>query len=612
MTEDVTILFEIDTGRDGFSLPGDDYTARLASFSGDRGFEYNPMFSFKDGAARVKLRNDDQALHGLVNLNQPVRFSAIDKTAEAGQYPYSDAMFNYNVTGTWEIVTTPLALSGTYTRNSSNTSEITFSFIGTGIQFHIFRSSTREEININIDGVDYQVSTYAAALEQYSTGVYQAGAYGVHNVTMTKVSGSYLDLDAVSVYGTRHTLWSGFIDSYERETGASAAFLNLSCADGMTNIRALHPYTELYENKTTAEILTDLFRGYTSPSKQVWLLGRSILGSTTWLGGTSLDIIGDASRTPTLTVFIPGRSQALKEATRVNKNTVEDVASAIEDLLNIDGSVLYLDADGNPHMIVYKGALTTRMYSGTALSLDTGANKSIFRSVALRQIVTEATAKYETKVALYGAVAVDDTGVKLDSGASHTFSIPIKEDVFITGTVFTGKVEAAGSTSVSVALDENNFSVIVTNTSGAENQVSRVSVLTEAYKFTENSFTRSDLSLQSLYGVRPRVITNTAIETELQATSLANRVINYNGRNLDRIKRVVFEKRFIQELLALELADILNLSESSSAVTALPHMITGFDYTWSPNSFKCEMTVEVIEPRMWVLGSSILGTETYL
>lgn len=491
---DVNARFLIDTGRDGFTLPDDDYTAVLAMFEGSRGFDYNPEFSFSEGSAKVKLVNDDGVMNNLIDVGLTVKMQL-----------YNDTL------------------------------------------------------------ADWQ------------------------------------------------TVWSGFIESYERETGASAAFINLKCVDGVYNLKAIDTRNAVFVDQHTLEIVYAMLGDYTNPILPKWVLGQSALGTGTVLGGTLPGIEGSLDKSPLLAVYIPDRASEGKAATRVAQNRITDATSVIADLLNVDGSLLYLTAENNPVVVAYKDGLVAKLQAAPLIDLDTDANKSVFRSVSLRQVVTKVTVEYETaSVVTNGVLGSQETGGDMDPNETKDFDVAVGEGIVVSGTTFTASYISTGSTTNLVTFDGEKFTVSITDTSGVDNNIEDIKVRGDGYLFNKETFERQNDALRARYGLAEKSVTNNAIDSAAQAASLASRVISYNGISLDRIKYFVMSKRFLQGALEFELSDIVKLSETKSDINSLPHIITGFDYKWTPNDCEIQVKAEIFNPRIWILGTSVLGTSTYI
>jgi hypothetical protein len=96
-----------------------------------------------------------------------------------------------------------------YTTNNGDSA--TYTFTGTGISLITETDSDEGNINVQIDGgTATEVSCYSASRESQQA-VYAAGdlSYGAHTLKVTKVSGTYMLVDAVIVSLTTYTQWAG-------------------------------------------------------------------------------------------------------------------------------------------------------------------------------------------------------------------------------------------------------------------------------------------------------------------------------------------------------------------------------------------------------------------
>lgn len=121
----------------------------------------------------------------------------------------SDPRFHY--TGTWSSIGQTLASGGSYRRSSTPGASATVYFRGTRLDWMAVKGLTPGVADVYLDGVKKATINLAAPVSTYQVNVWSTGSLpeGDHMVEIVRssssVSGKYLTLDALDIWGTMRT-----------------------------------------------------------------------------------------------------------------------------------------------------------------------------------------------------------------------------------------------------------------------------------------------------------------------------------------------------------------------------------------------------------------------
>jgi len=410
-------------------------------------------------------------------------------------------------------------------------------------------------------------------------------------------------------------IWAGTITSYQKETGFDAAFLNLTAKDGGFVVsNTLLNMNYIYDvDQTQLYIAKKLLQNYSNPISPSWRLGTGVLGTTTALGGTStITVSGNESLASIIEVYTYQDAIEDTQSTRKNPEKQYDVKKMVEDLLNIDGDILIIDGSGDLTLKTYR-QLVGESVSASSLNLDSGANKSTFRSVDLANVATVIEVSYATKrYDTYHLLASSDGG-KIATGESQEYTLSLAEKATYIGSSVTTSITASGSYTSTTVQDGNRWLVTVTNTSGSELTVSAIKIFGEGYMTEDTTeYVSKDSVLRVDYGTIIRKVNLGCVDSVNLATSLAGRLRSFFAIIRDSIASFTMRKNFITTALTYDVGTVLDLTESKSGITAKPHLITEVQFAWNPQSPEFTFKTIPMSPRAWILGTSLLETATYV
>lgn len=148
-----------------------------------------------------------------------------------GWYEETTPYFEWG--GSWSNSNNAQASNGAFYYSADAGATLSFNFYGTGIALYGVRSTNRGERQICIDSDCDTTDWYDVDTSYFEGVVYDGLDYGLHTFVMSKVSGTYLDADAVHVWGgplsvivpTSQAIEAGTLDTGEYyEVSRSATF----------------------------------------------------------------------------------------------------------------------------------------------------------------------------------------------------------------------------------------------------------------------------------------------------------------------------------------------------------------------------------------------------
>lgn len=409
--------------------------------------------------------------------------------------------------------------------------------------------------------------------------------------------------------GEWKSIWTGTVSSYDMDTGAASTFASITARDGVSDITELEIPTIAYEDMTPVEIIKELMAGYTPPNFGVFTLGKSKLGYDTKLGGPYFG--EETASTAVLTLFVPEASYDILNPTRQNAEKSSKASPAIQDLLDIDGSIIFLDGEGTPYIHSF-ASIYQDVIAAVSWNLGDRANSSKFRSIDLSKIITRATVSYKDKQPVVGATMGHTEGVSVSNGVSTDINVSVSDGMYPVSNFAVSVTPSTGMVA-SVILSGDAFVVSVLNNSGSDVTLSDVTVTGNGYNIQDApAYSKVNAPGQLDYGTQDKRVTSAAVETAIQAQSIANRILTQYTGNQKRIASMTLGKRFEDDIYAFELADVIKLTEDATNVDDIPHMITSISYSLKPNDVSCVVELAPLSPKSWILGISTLGETTYV
>jgi subtilisin family serine protease len=153
------------------------------------------------------VRNNTNATGSYITLDAADIWGTI-AIPPAATARYDQTNSNIRYTGTWATFTTTSAYGGSYGRSATSGASTTIYFTGTRLDWIATMGTTTSKADVYLDGVLQTTIDLAASVVAYKVDVWSTGplANGAHNVrivrTSTDVSGKYITLDAVDIWGS--------------------------------------------------------------------------------------------------------------------------------------------------------------------------------------------------------------------------------------------------------------------------------------------------------------------------------------------------------------------------------------------------------------------------
>lgn len=397
----------------------------------------------------------------------------------------------------------------------------------------------------------------------------------------------------------------------------------LRCTQGkfrLDNIPLRYPISQ---NVSTDKIIDEILRSgwFTAATPYVTVLDRSQLNENTFMHS-----LNDVRTTETGASSFPFAGE--------NWKTGETKSSrAIQDVMEVEQGYIWIARDGK---LVFRGrhyyALNPTIVD--TINVDTEANDA---SYSYGDLI-----KNEVKITYYPKTTFDDQIVwvskeKITMRPGEEKEITVKfefeEGSKITATVVNG-FDALTNPSIITAVDAINRSwaakvvksVVLKNGEAVitlKNNSSFVLTITITLKgdFINSAgsvaVVRSDTNSIKGHGLYEHpVISNKEITSENVAKDLGDFVVARNKDPQGVFSGLTIKSRtaaWLEVMLDRTLGDFIQISESQVAATNKKLIIVGEGASWSPGILSIEYVLTRPEvPSPWILGTSKLGTETYL
>lgn len=117
-----------------------------------------------------------------------------------GWYEESASQIAYSGTG-WVYDYVASASGGAYKVTGSADSAVQIEFLGSGFTAYFCRAVNRGVIQICVDSDCYQENHYASTTGCKWGRTFDSLSYGLHSVSITRISGDYTELDALHIWG---------------------------------------------------------------------------------------------------------------------------------------------------------------------------------------------------------------------------------------------------------------------------------------------------------------------------------------------------------------------------------------------------------------------------